>query len=122
MEAGQEAGRVVDVLTRIEHVLDAAEMRCVVVVVDLHAAEIDQRLAVTPRCLEGCESLSPAPWEDSFSLYIHGVRLEAAFPAGFGEPDGIEDARRYAVAIGGTQDLWLARVGGGVCGARGEAR
>lgn len=122
VEAGQEPGRVVDILARIEHVLDAAKMRCVVVVVDLHAAKIDQRLAVTPGRLEGGKRLAPALRENRFSLYIHGVRLKAAFPARFGKTDGIENARRHAIAIGGTQDLRLARVGGGFCRARREAR
>ena len=91
-------------------------------VVDLHAAEIDQRLAVTTGRLEGGKRLAPALREDSFSFYIHGVRLKAALPSRFGKTDGIENARGYAIAIGGTQDLRLARIGGGLRRAGREAR
>jgi len=121
METGQEARRIVDVLTRIEHVLDAAKMRCVVVMVDLHASQIDQRLALALCIGEGGKRFGPAPWEDRFSFYIHGIRLKAAFLAGLGQADGIEDTGGHAIAIGGTQDLGLAGIGGGAGTAR-EAR
>ena len=118
METGQEARRIVDVLTRIEHVLDAAKMRRVVVMVDLHAAQIDQRLALARGIGEGCEGLGPASREDRFSFYIQGVRLKAALVSGFRQAYGIEDAGGHAVAVGGAQDFRLARVGGGSGSAR----
>ena len=121
MEAGQEARRIVDVLTRIEHVLDAAEMRRVVVMVDLHAAQIDERLAFAPGIGEGGKGLGPASRKDRFSFYIQSVGLKAALVSGLRQAHGIEDAGRHAIAVGGTQDLRLARVGGGsgsACRAR----
>ena len=121
METGQKAGRIVDVLARIEHVLDAAKMRCVVVMVDLHAAQIDQRLALAPGIGEGGKGLGPTFRKDCFSFYIQGVRLEAALVSGFRQANGIEDAGGHAIAVGGTQDLRLARVGGG-SGGTGDAR
>jgi len=121
METGQETRRVVDVLARVEHVLDAAEMRGMIMVVDLHTAEIDQGLALAPRIGEGGKCFGPAPWEDRFSFYIQCIRLKAAFLAGLGQADCIEDAGGHAVAVGGAQDLGLARIGGGE-GAIREAR
>ena len=121
METGQEAGRIVDVLARIEHVLDAAKMRCVVVMVDLHAAQIDQRLALALGIGEGGKGLGPTFRKDRFSLYIQSVRLEAALVAGFRQANGIEDAGGHAIAVGGAQDFGLARVGGG-SGGTGDAR
>jgi len=121
MEAGQEARRVVDVLARVEHILDAAEMRGMIVMVDLHAAQIDQRLALALRIGEGGKRFGPALWEDRFSFYIQCIRLKAAFVAGLGQADGIKDAGGHAIAIGGAQDLGLAGIGGGSRGV-GEAR
>jgi len=121
METGQETRRIVDVLARVEHVLDAAEVRGMIVVVDLHAAEIDQRLALALRIGEGGKGFGTAPWEDRFSFYIQCVRLKAAFLARLGQADGIEDACGHAVAVGGAQDLGLAGIGGGEGGV-GEAR
>lgn len=121
METGQEARRIVDVLARVEHVFDAAKMRRVVVMVDLHAAQIDQRLALALCIGEGGKGFSAASRKDRFSFYIQCVGLKAAFLPGFGQADGIEDAGGHAIAIGGAQDLRLARVGGssgGACDAR----
>lgn len=121
MEAGQEARRVVDVLAWVEHVLDAAEMRGVVVMVDLHAAEIDQRLALALGVGEGGKRFGSASRKDCFSFYIQCVGLKTALVAGFRQPDGIEDAGGHAIAVGGTQDLGFAGIGGGAGAAR-EAR
>ncbi len=121
MQIGQETRRVVNVLARVKHVLDAAEMRGMIVVVDLHAAEIDQRLALALRIGEDGKGFGPAAWEDRFPFYIQGVRLKAAFLSGFGQADGIEDAGGHAIAVGGAQDLGLAGIGGGSGVAR-EAR
>ena len=121
METGQEARRIVDVLTRIEHVLDAAKMRPVVVMIDLHAAQIDQRLALAPGIGEGGKGLGPASRKDCFSFYIQGVGLKAALVASLRQANGIEDAGGHAIAIGGAQDFRLARVGrgrGSACRAR----
>lgn len=121
METDQEACRVVDVLARVEHVLDTAEMRGMIVVVDLHAAEIDQRLAFALGIGEGGKGFGTALREDSFSFYIQCIRLKAAFVARLGQADGIEDTGGYAIAVGGAQDLRFARIGGGQGGV-GQAR
>lgn len=121
MKAGQEARRIVDILTWVEHVLDAAKMRCVVVVVDLHAAQIDQGLALAPGIGEGGKGLGPASGKDCFSLYIQSVGLKAALVAGLRQANGIKDAGGNAIAVGGAQDFRLARVGRG-CGSCYRAR
>jgi len=94
----------------------------VIVVIDLHAAEIDQRLALSAGVLKRRQGLRTAPRKDSFSFYIHSVRLEATLVSGFRQANGIEDAGRHAVAVGGAQDLGFARVGGRARGADGSAR
>lgn len=118
METGQETCRVVDILAGVEHVVDAAEMRGVVVMIDLHAAEIDQRLALAAGVGEGGKCLGSAFREDCFSFYVQSVRLKAAFLAGLCQANRVEDAGGYAVAVGGTQDLGLAGIGGGSGAAR----
>lgn len=113
MQAGQEAGRVVDVAARVEHLADAAEGRAVVAVIDLHAAEIDQCLAVATRGLEVRKGFGPRFREDGFSFYIQGVGLQAALVAGLRQANRVEDSGGDAVAVRGTQDLRFARVRGG---------
>jgi len=93
-----------------------------IVVVDLHAAEIDQRLALASGIFERRQGLATAPGEYCFSFYIQGVGLQAALVSGLGQADGIEDAGWHAVAIGGAQDLGFAGVGGGVRNTGSEAR
>lgn len=97
-------------------------MRGVIVMVDLHAAEIDECLALAPGCFEGGQGLSAVPWKYRFPLYIQRIRLQATLLSGLGQPDRIEDAGGHAIAVGGTQNLGLAKVGGGGGRLGGEAR
>ena len=112
MQAGEKPCRIVHVLARVEHVSDAAKMRSVIVVVDLHAAEIDQCLAVAARPFKTRDCFIPAFGEYRFSFYIQGVRLQASFLACFGQADGVEDSGGDSITVGGAQDFGLA----GVCG------
>lgn len=121
MQTGQEAGRVIDVEARVQHVGDAAEMRGVVAVVDLHAAEVDQRAALAARGIERGERLGPACREDRFSFYVQGVGLKAALFSRLRQADRVEDAGGNAVAVGRAQDLGFARVGGRMGGAGRQA-
>ena len=86
-------------------------MAGVIVVVDLHAAEVDQPGAAVAGLLErgdGRASARPgtAALPSIFSAF--GCRLPLL--PGLGQADRIEDADRDVVALGGAQDLWLARV------------
>lgn len=53
----EEARGIVDIATRIEHVIDAAKLVAMITVIYLHAAEVNQRLALAPRIPEGKERL-----------------------------------------------------------------
>ena len=108
LELDEKARGIIDVAIRIEHVGDTAEMCRMVMVVDLHAAEIDELRAVSPCLLEEPNGLDPAFGEHCFSFYVQCVGLQAPLPAGFGEADRIEDTGRYAIAGGGAQDRALA--------------
>lgn len=120
VQPGQEACRIVDVLARIEHLLDAAKLACMIVMIDLHAAEVDQLRAALTRRLKGGEGFRPTFRKYSFSFYIQGIGLKAALLACLGEPDRVEDPDGYSIAISGAQDLRLAGISGGV-GGRGDA-
>lgn len=122
VQAGQEARRVVDVAARVEHLPDAGERCAVVAMVDLHAAEVDQRLALPARRFEVREGFRPRVWENRFPFYIQCVGLKAALVSGFGEADGIEDTGRDAVAACGAQDLRLAGIRSRSGGGAGKAR
>lgn len=112
MQAHQKARCVIDVAARVEHLLDAPEMLTVIAMVDLHAAQIDERRATPPRLLEGRDSLVPAPSKDRFSLYVQGVGLQAALLASFRKTHCVEYADGYVVAVRSTQDFRLTRVDG----------
>lgn len=122
MQAGQEAGGVVDILVRIEHFVHAAEVFGVVVVVDLHATEIDQCLAFALRGRERGKGLAAAFWKDCFSFYIHSVRLQAAFFPRFSKSDCVEDTSRNAVTVRRPQDFRFTSVGGRMGIRRDDAR
>ncbi len=107
----EEARSVVYVATRIEHVLDAAELVAMIAMIDLHAAEIDQGLAFAPCRLEGKQRLRTGAREDSFSFYIQSVGLKAALVSGLRQSDRIENAGRYPIAVRGAQDLGFAGIG-----------
>ena len=71
----QEAGRVIYISVGVEHVLDAAEMLGMEAVIDLHAAEVDEFRTVFTGLPKGLDSLLTGCREQSFSVYIQGVRL-----------------------------------------------
>lgn len=84
MQAGQETGGVVDILVRVEHVVHAAKVFRVVVMIDLHAAKIDQFPTLPPSCRKRGKGLAAVFGKNGFSFYIQSIRLQAAFLARFG--------------------------------------
>ena len=71
-----------------------------VVVVDLHAAKIDQFLALLLSSNKRGKGLAAAFGEDSLSFYIQCIRLQAAFFPCFSEADCVKYACRDAIAVG----------------------
>ena len=111
MQACKEAGGVVDILVRVEHVVHAAEVFCVVVVVDLHATKVNQLLALLLSSSKRGKGLAAASREDSLSLYIQGVRLQAALFPRFSKANRVKDSSRNAVSVRGPQDFSFTGVG-----------
>lgn len=122
VQAGEKTRRIVHITARIEHLRNAAERSTVIVVIDLHAAEIDQFLSLPPRIFEFGQGLRPGPRKHGFSLNVQGVRLQASFLPRLRQSDGVENAGGDAVAICRPQDLRFARIGGSVGGERSQAR
>src|SRR4051794_17996917 len=86
-----------------------------IVVVDLHAAEVDQRGAVAAGFLEGGDRCASRCRKYGLSLDIQRIGLQASLVAGLRQADRIEDANGDIVAIRSLQDLRLAGVRRGAC-------
>ena len=108
VETRKEGRRIFDILARVEHFRRRRELVAVEMVVDLHAAEVDQLGAACPRRLEGLQRLLLVPAEIGLALDIHGIGLQRSLPAGLGETDGIEDAGRDIVFRRRREDFTLA--------------
>lgn len=102
LEVVQEARRIVDVAVRVEHFAHIREVLGMVVVVDLHAAEVDQLDALAARVLEGGTRLRRRTGEDGLAGDVEGIGLQATPDAGFRQTDRVEYSRRYAVFVRGA--------------------
>ena len=112
VEGEQKARRVVDVAAGVEHLGDILEFPAVVVMVDLHAADVDPLRAAGTGSLERRKCLPAGPGVGNFSTDIQCVRLQAATSSGFGKPDCVEDAERNPIPLRRTQNLGLAGIFG----------
>lgn len=71
-------------------------MLSVEVLVDLHAADVDEDRAAFPRTLESLKRFLQFIEVIGFAFDIHGEGLKAALAPRLGETDRIEDAFGYA--------------------------
>ena len=122
LQLDEKAGGVIDIEVGIEHFGYAGEVAAVIILVDLHAAEVDQFGATAFGVGKDAQRLGPARREHRLAVDVHGVRLKAAFLSGLGKADGIEDADRDAVFGRRAQNLGLAGIDRGRCAERAEAR
>lgn len=76
VETRKEGCRVFDVLARVEHFRRRRKLVAVEMVIDLHAAEVDQLGATRPRRLEGLQRLFLTPAEIGLALDVHGIGLQ----------------------------------------------
>ncbi|PHK46170.1 hypothetical protein VF13_11990 [Nostoc linckia z16] len=110
----QELGRVFDVQRRVEHRVEAGELVAVVVMVDLHAADVDQLLALGARGVELVQCLLLASAEEGAPMDVERVGLQRITPAAFGQTDRIEHADGNVVGLRDADHVLLAhRLGGG---------
>lgn len=119
----QKLRGIINVLAWIEHVDDRVEVTAVEVVVDLHAADIDQLSAGLPRLFEFRQRLRQSLREVGWAFDIQRIGMQRAAPAGFGERDSIENTQRHAVLRSCACHLALAnkRIIGLIGRVRGSA-
>lgn len=110
LELNEKARCVVDVPARIQHVAQARKFGRVVVMVDLHAAQIDELDAGAACLLEGTNGVFPVAREYRAALDIEGVRMQATLLSGLRKPHGIKDSGGNPVPVGRAQDLGLAGI------------
>jgi hypothetical protein len=72
-----------------------------IVVVDLHAAEIDQLGAAAPGLFEGRNGRAPGWRKYGFPFDIQRIWLQAALVAGLRQANRVEDADRNIVTVCG---------------------
>lgn len=88
-------------------------MLTVIVMIDLHAAEIDQLRAAALRSLEGQNRLPLRTWIEHLALDVQRIRVQRSFASRLRQPDGIEYAFGYPVFGGRRLDLPFASPVGG---------
>ncbi len=84
LQPHQEARCVVDVGVRIQHLAQAGEMLGMVVVIDLHAAQVDELAAAFCGRLELGDRFGGRIGKDGAALDVEGVGLQAALATGLG--------------------------------------
>ncbi len=109
MQIAQEAGRILHVASWIEHRLYRAEVLAVEVLVDLHAADVDEHRAPFPRPLETVESFVQVFEIIGLSFDVHREWREAALPARLGQPNRIENALWNTILGSGSANCALTR-------------
>ncbi len=80
-------------------------------VIDLHAAEIDEFCTLCAGRGKALEDSLGAFLEEGPALDVHGIGLQRSLPARFGETHRIQDAGRDAVFGSGIDDFTLAGAG-----------
>src|SRR3954447_7275372 len=105
----QEPRGVVDVPSGIEHRPHRGEFVAVIVMIDLHAAEVDQLDPPSSHGFEVGDRVVHVLGEYGLSVGAERVRVKCAAPPGLGQADRVENAERNSVLLGRTRHLALAR-------------
>lgn len=122
IQALEKTGGVFDIEMRVEHVADAVKFGRVVMVIDLHAAEIDQLLSLLARSMESMHGLCAVPGVESPAFNVEGKGLEAAFHAGFGKAYSVENPWRNRIFLRCCQDFSFAWIWAGKCARGSDAK
>lgn len=86
-----------------------------IVMINLHAAKVDQLLALCARAVEFRFGLFGTGGKMSPALNVQGIRLKTAFTTGFRQPDGIENPDWNIVFSCCLDNLLLATTWSGEC-------
>jgi len=115
LQLGEKLCRVLHVPARLEHLPHATELIGVIVVIDLHAAEIDQFDATAARTVDRPNGVVQRAGKYRLAFDVERVGLQTSFSPGFCKANGIKDSSRDAVLVSGTKDLGLAGRAGREC-------
>lgn len=107
MQIAEEPSCIFHIAPRIEHRLNGTEMLPVEVLIDLHAAHIDQDRAAVPGALEGLQRFLKSFKVVGLAFDIHRVGLQASLAPRLRQTDGIKDALRNAEFGCGCTDCAL---------------
>ena len=104
----QELCGIVDIALGIEHLAERREVGAMPVMVDLHAADIDELGSLRFRPGETRHRLGERGRMNVPAVDVHVIRAELPFPAGLCQPDRIKDVERDAVQRRRARHLALA--------------
>lgn len=99
---------IVDILRRLEHILERSEMASMKVQIDLHAAYVDQAGAGALRIFNQANGIAHIRRIVRAPLYVDRKRMQRASCPALCQPDGIKNADRRPVNFGRTHQLALA--------------
>lgn len=83
----EELRRVIDILSRVKHGLHGGKILPVKVLVDLHAADVDELCATLPRGNESIDGLTLAIEEHRLAFHVHREGLKRSLASRFCQTD-----------------------------------
>jgi len=121
VEIAQEPRRVFHVAAGVEHLLRGPEILTMVVLVDLHAADVDELRARSARHIDLPQGVLLGGWKEGLPFDVQRVRVEGSLAPRLGQAHGIEYALGDTVFECGGLNLHLAGAVRRFC-ARGRRR
>ena len=103
----EKARGVIDVPGGIEHRPHRVELVAVIVVIDLHAAEIDELDAPVPHGIEVRHRVGHVPGKHRLAFSAQRIRVQRPSTPGLGQPYRIENAERNSIKPGRTRHFAL---------------
>lgn len=122
MQTFQEDSGVIDIPMRIEHGLDRIKVPAMEMMIDLHAANIDELDAVFAGCGKDRQCRRKIGVEDRPAGDIHRIGVQTAALAGFCQGDGVEHPNRDIVVCRRAQHFALADIFRGASVSRDKVR
>lgn len=83
----EELRRVIDILSRVKHGLHGGKILPVKVLIDLHAADVDELRATPPRDNESIDGLTLVIEEHRLAFHVHREGLERSLATRFRQTD-----------------------------------
>lgn len=108
VQAREKSGGIFDIAAGIQHVFRSSKLIAVIVVIDLHATQIDEFGALPARIFEDLKRVLARGREDRLALDVEGPGLKRSALAGLRQSHRIENAFRHTVFNGRSGDFALA--------------